>query len=187
MAASARDAAWWGRRIDVGLLVLALALGSWVALDLRGDEVAPAVAPKVLQDGRFRPGTLGSTTDESAVAFVVDSLPVVLSYDYRSLDKAADAATKLMSDGFARTFRATFDATRATATERKAVMSTLVRAAGIGDVGGSARTVLVYVDQVLIAGVGGAQQEPPATTRSRVVVEVVPRGDGWALSDIRPQ
>ncbi|MEV5003791.1 hypothetical protein [Nocardioides sp. LML1-1-1.1] len=187
MAGLARDAAWWRPRIDIALFVLAIVLGGWVASDLKGDEGPAPIVPKVLDDGRFRPGTLGSPDDESAVAFVVSNLPEALSYDYRSLDKAADAAAATMTNDFARTFRATFDATRQTAATRRAVMSTLVRAAGIGDVDGDRRTVLAYIDQVLVAGAGSAQQEAPAITRSRVVVELVPRGEEWAIDDIRPQ
>jgi hypothetical protein len=118
----------------------------------------------------------------------VKALPLALAYDYRSLDKSLDAATALMTTGFATKFRATFDkTTRSLATEKQAITNALVRAAGlVGTVRGDKATVLVYLDQVLVASKAKKATDPLKVSQNRVHVSLRKVDGRWRVSDIEP-
>lgn len=169
------------------LLVLLLAsagLTVWVATR---DEPA-AVKPALSADGKYTVGTVGSDDAVAAVKAAAKALPVALSYDYRSLDKSVDAAAALMTPGFAKKFRTTFDkTTRAMAIEKQAITSALVRGAGIvGPVHGDRSTVLVYLDQVLVSSKAKKANDPLKVSQNRVHVSMRKVGGHWLVSGIEP-
>jgi hypothetical protein len=153
----------------------------------RHDEPA-VVKPTVLKDGRYRIGTVGDGDTQAALKAAVATLPVALSYDYRSLDKSVDAATARMTPGFAAEFRDTFDkTTRAMATEKQAITSALVRAAGVvGTVQGNRATVLVYLDQVLVSSKAKKAGDPLKVSQNRVHVSLRKIDGHWRVADIEP-
>ncbi|RNL81101.1 hypothetical protein [Nocardioides marmorisolisilvae] len=176
------------RKILIGVLaVLVLASGGLTIRELKHDEPA-VVQPKVLDDGRYRVGTVGGTDEIAAVKAASKALPVALSYDYRSLDKSLAAATKLMTPSFAKEFGSTFDkTTKAMATEKQAITSALVRGAGIvGSVHGDKATVLVYLDQVLVSSKAKKATDPLKVSQNRVHVSLRKVDGTWLVSDIEP-
>lgn len=176
------------RRVDLALAALVLAASGAVLGGVGEPDRVASVAPRVEKDGTYRPGTVGESDADSAIAFVADALPVALSYDHRALDKSLAAATERMTSAFARTYTATFDAARETATEKKATVTALVRSVGVVSASEGKATLLAFVDQVLVSGAGSSEAPPaPAVTSSRVLVRLVAKGEGWALDDVRPQ
>jgi len=176
------------RRILIAILVVLLLASAAVTIrEVRHDDPA-VVTPKVLADGRYRVGTVGGDDAIAAVKAAAKALPVALSYDYRSLDKSLKAATALMTPGFAVKFRATFDkTTRSLATEKQAITSALVRAAGlVGTVTEGKATVLVYLDQVLVSSKAKKAGDPLKVSQNRVHVTLREVDGRWRVSDIEP-
>lgn len=169
------------------LLALVLASGGLTAWVASRDE--PAVTtPKVNADGSYRIGSQPDEDAEAAVKAAVAALPVALSYDYRSLEKSLTEATGLMTSGFAKKFRSTFETTTtAMATEKQAITSSLVRAAGVvGSVEGDRVTCLVYLDQVLISSKDKKTSDPLKVSQNSVHVKLRKVDGKWKVDDIEP-
>ena len=176
------------RRIVIAVLaVLVLASGALTVISVKQDE-PKAITPKVLADGKYRVGTVGDDDATAAVKAAAKALPVALSYDYRSLDKSLKAAKALMTSSFAAEFADTFDkTTRPLATEKKAITNALVRGAGIiGSVHDGKATVLVYLDQVLVASTAKKANDPLKVSQNRVHVSLRQVDGKWRVSDIEP-
>ena len=167
----------------VALVVAAAALTWWVASRPAPSDVRPAVG----QDGSYTVGTIPGD-GRAAVKAAARSLPVALSYDYRTLDAGLAKATKAMTSSFANEFRATFDKTaRPLATSSQAVTSASVRGAGLVRVAGDRAVVLAYVDQVLVSSKDSKDKGSPVKlSQNRVKVELR-RVDGtWKIDAINP-
>jgi hypothetical protein len=167
----------------VVLVVAAAALTWWVATR----PAAEAVEPAVQQDGSYTVGTIPGDGHE-AVEAAVAALPIVLSYDFRTLDEGLDSAAGQMTDSFAGEFCDTFDKTvRAMATSKKAVTNASVRGAGVVRADNDKAVVLAYVDQVLVSGKQAKGANAPVkVSQSRVLVELR-RDDGdWRIDAINP-
>ena len=170
--------------------VLALALLASAGLTVREatrDEPA-VVKPAVSAEGRYRVGTVGDDDAVAAVKAAVAALPVALSYDYRSLDRSETAATRRMTPSFAKEFRKTFDkTTRALATEKQAITSSLVQGAGIvGTPRRGKATVLIYLDQLLVHSKAKKSTDPIKASQNRVRVSMREVGGHWLVDDIEP-
>ncbi len=174
------------------ILVLAAAgLTGWLVVD-DPDTTGPstvvsgnAVVPTI-KDGVYAVGSIPDPEAKAALQAAVDAVPAALSYDYRSLDKSLAGATALMTDEFAAEYRDIFDkTTRAMATEKEAVTTTLVRAAGVATViEEDTVTCLVYLDQFLLASKGQKPAKSYTAARVHVTLEKV---DGtWKVSDLEP-
>ncbi len=176
------------RRILVAVLVGLLLVSAGLTVRVITHDEPAVVNPKVLADGRYRVGTVGDDDAIAAVKAATKALPVALSYDYRSLDKSLKAATALMTTSFATKFQTTFDkTTRKLATEKQAITSALVRAAGlVGAVDGSKATVLVYLDQVLVSSKTKKAGDPLKVSQNRVHVSLREVDGKWRVSDIEP-
>jgi predicted small lipoprotein YifL len=154
------------------------------------DPVKPAavVTPTVGADGSYRVGTLPDPDATAAVKAAVAALPVAFSYDYRSLDTSLAKATALMTTSFAATFKHTFETTTVSmATSKKAIISSLVRGAGIVQpVSGGRALCLVYLDQVLISSKDKKAGDPLKVSQNSVHVSMRKVGGTWKVDDIEP-
>lgn len=168
--------------------ILVLVLVLLVAGGCSSDDESPVTTPKINADGSYRVGTQPGDDAQDAVAAAVAALPVALSYDYRSLDKSLKAATALMTPAFAEKFTDTFDTTtRSMATEKQAITSALVRAAGIvGSPRDEKATVLVYLDQVLVASKAKKAADPLKVSQNRVHVALRKLDGKWKVDGIEP-
>jgi len=182
------------RRPTVILLVLVLAAGvltGWLAIDDPdtsgpSNVVSAAAVVPTIKDGVYTVGSIPDPDAKAALQAAVDAVPAALSYDYRSLDKSLARALSLMTPGFGKEFRETFEAVvRSTATADEVVASALVRAAGLTTaVKGGKVTCLVYVDQVTLATKG---QKPPQSYDQVSVRVNLEKVDGtWKVSDLEP-
>lgn len=169
------------------LIALVIAAGA-LTYRLASRHDPSAATPFVNTDGSYRVGSLPETDAEAAVKAAAATLPVALSYDYRSLDKSLAAATKQMTPSFARQFTDTFNATtRSMATQKHAIVSALVRGAGIvGSVKGDSARVLVYLDQVLVSTRDQTFTYPLRVSQNRVVVDLRRIDSHWEVNNIIP-
>ena len=176
-----------GRRLVAVLLALVLA-GSALSVvlavtrpDASGIGVLPGSGPT------YQAATLPGSGGE-ALEYAVTAVPLALSYDHRDLAGSLRQATSRMTRDYAAEFTAIFDdEVRPSARRRKAVTEARVRGAGVVRSRGDATAVcLVYVDQLLVSGTGVEAGGPPdVLSRSRVVVDLVRRDDGWRISGLR--
>ena len=168
------------------LLALVLASGGFLGWALTRPD--PEVTrPLVRPDGSYRTGSLPGP-EQRAVAAAVRAIPVALSYDYRSLDASLGRATELMTPAFSSTFRNTFDrTTREMAVRKKAITSSLVRAAGVvGSVEDGRVTCLIYLDQVLVSSADKKADQPLKVGQSSVHVRLREVGGKWKVDGIDP-
>jgi hypothetical protein len=182
-----------GRRITrfgavvlvLGVLVLVAGTGT-AYLALRGKPAG--VQPAVAADGGYTPGTIPSAAGAAAVATAAHDLPTVLSYDYRSLAADENASAKLMTAAFGTTFRKTFDTTvKPMATGQHAVTRSLVRGAGLINLGDDRQaSCLLYVDELLVSGGNATPQKPAQVSQNRVVVTMKYQGNAWLIDNIEP-
>lgn len=176
------------------LLVLVLAAGAltgWLAVDdpdstETATVVSGAAVLPTIKDGVYSVGSIPDPDAKAALQAAVDAVPAALSYDYRSLDTSLASATALMTDEFAAEYSDIFDkTTRAMATDKEAVTTTLVRAAGVATaIEDATVTCVVYLDQFLLASKGQKPAKSYTAARVRVTLEEV---DGaWKVSDLEP-
>lgn len=167
------------------LLIASAGLTGWV---ITRDDSPKVVTPDVRADGSYRVGTVGDDDALAATKAAAKAMPVALSYDYRSLDTSLDKATALMTAGFAKEFRSTFDkTTRTMATDKQAITTALVRGAGVvGSVHDSRATVLVFLDQVLVSSKTKKSGDPLKVSQNRVHVSLRKVDGRWRVSDIEP-
>jgi len=174
------------RRLTLVLAVLVLAaaaLTGWLALRPAPDSTEP----KVGEDGAYTVGTIPGDDGRDAVRAAAETMPLALTYDYRSLDEGLAKATSHMTSEFAPKFEETFQKTAAKlATDTKAVTRALVRAAGLVKADGDSATCLVYIDQVLVSSASKKDDKPVRVSQNRVVVTLVREGDEWKVDGIQP-
>jgi hypothetical protein len=149
---------------------------------------ATVSTPGVQSDGNYRLGTMPTSDSAAAVKAAVAALPVALSYDYRTLDASLKKATALMTPAFATKFADTFKSTTvAMATEKKAITTALVRAAGIvGSIDNGRALVLIYLDQVLVSSKDKKASDPLKVSQNSVHVSLRKIDGKWKVDDIEP-
>jgi Mce-associated membrane protein len=118
-----------------------------------------------------------------AVAAATGGAAVVLSYDYRHLQRDFARAEAVITPRF----RTKYDATTAKAVEPLAVkykVVTTAQVAAAGSVTNSAdrATVLVFVDQTST----NSQLSAPRLDRSRITVVLLRTGGRWLIDDLKP-
>ena len=174
------------RRLSVLLAVLVLAsaaLTGWLATRSEPSGTEPGVT----DDGSYTVGTIPDDDGQLAVLAAAETIPLALTYDYRSLDEGLTDAMSHMTSSFAAEFEDTFRKTAAElATEKKAVTRALVRAAGLVEAKEGSATCLVYVDQVLVSSAGQKDDKPVRVSQNRVVVTLTLEGDEWKVDGIEP-
>lgn len=148
------------------------------------------------------PGSLGGTAPadreeqeaqaETAAATAVDAaaeaVPVVLSYDYRTLEEDFADAETYLTDDFAAKRTALFDeeadsglTLREQVVSDKVVVTALVSRTGLTRVAedGDRASVVVYVDQDSQKG-----KQEPRSLRMWATLSMVLDGDDWLIDDI---
>jgi hypothetical protein len=175
------------RPLIVVLLVLVLASAGLTAW-LGTRDGSSVTTPNLSAEGKYRVGSLPDGEAEDAVKAAVKALPVALSYDYRSLEASLKKATALMTPAFAKEFRSTFESTTTKiATEKQAVTSSLVRAAGVvGSVKDDKATCLVYLDQVLVSSKDKKADDPLKVSQNSVHVKLRKIDGTWRVDGIEP-
>ncbi|CAB4734694.1 MAG: hypothetical protein F2667_14745 [Actinobacteria bacterium] len=178
------------RRALVTVLVVLLAAAAGVTGWLWTDRPAdPTDRAPVLSDaGAYAVGSLPDGLD-AAVEAAATTLPLALTYDYRTLDDGLERATAGMTDEFAEQFRTTFEGSAAElAADKKAVTNAVVRAAGLVRTEGGGRVLcLVYVDQVLVSSATMQDAERPVdVNQTRVLVGVTDVDGTWLVDSIQP-
>lgn len=190
--AKAESTSDWSRKRRITAAVLAVlvvlaAAGTWYLATRPG----PAdVQPTVSQQGDYTPGSIPSQPGAAAVRAAVDTVPRILSYDYRTLDKHVGSVKGAMTPEFTATFTETFtSAVKPMATENKAVTKALVRGAGIASMSedDSQADLLLFVDQVLVTSKGrNSEAAQPRVGQERVAVTMRNVNGTWLVDDIRP-
>lgn len=174
------------------LLVAAVALAGVIAghaWSQRPMPVADRPPRSASSEEGYRVGTLPDRLDE-AVEAAATTLPLALSYDYRSLEPGVAAATAGMTDTFAADYRRTFTGSAARlAREERAVTNAVVRAAGLVRAEGTDRVLcLVYLDQTLVSSKASRRQRstPAQVAQNRVLVGVRLVDGRWLVDSISP-
>lgn len=175
-----------GRRSVTPLLVLVL-LGSALSVVLA--VTRPEAEGAGVQPGNaatYEVATLLGPGGE-ALEYAVTAVPLALSYDHRDLDGSLAGARSRMTREYGADFARIFDRrVRPLAQERKAVTEAVVRGSGVVRTrGDDVATCLLYVDQVLLEGTGLKKGETEVLARSRVVVDLVRREQGWRIDGLR--
>lgn len=144
--------------------------------------------PGVQIDGSYQLGTLLDPDAAAALKVAVETLPVAVSYDYRSLDASLAAATAAMTPRFAGEFRRVFDGTtRAKAIKEETIQSSLVRGAGVVDsVRDDRVTCMIYLNQVLVASKFKKPNSPLKVLQNRVRVKMQKVDGTWKVDGIEP-
>lgn len=147
-----------------------------------------AVTPGVQIDGSYQVGTLPDPDAAAALKVAVDTLPLAVSFDYRSLDSSLTQATAAMTPKFAADFRRIFEATtRAKAIRERTIQSSLVRGAGVVDTVRDGRvTCLVYLNQVLVASKFKKPNSALTVLQNRVRVRMQKVDGAWKVDGIEP-
>lgn len=124
----------------------------------------------------------------SARAAADSAIPVVLGYDYRTLDQDFAEAEELLTDEFAEKRTALFDqqaesglTLREQVVKDKVVVQAAVAATGLTRVSsdGEQATVVVYVNQDSQKG-----KQTPRSLKMWATLSMVADGDDWLLDDI---
>ncbi|RYJ05076.1 MAG: hypothetical protein EON52_13460 [Actinomycetales bacterium] len=144
--------------------------------------------PGVQADGSYQVGTVPDRDAAAALKAAVETLPVAVSFDYRSLDASLAKATAGMTPRFATEFRRIFDGTtRAKALKEETIQSSLVRGAGVvGSVEDDRVTCLVYLNQVLVASKLKKADSPLKVLQNRVRVRMQKVDGVWKVDGIEP-
>ena len=179
------------KKLLLGSLVAALVLtgAAGCGKDKPSAKVTGAVStPGVQSDGNYRLGTMPTSDSAAAVKAAAEALPVAFSYDYRTLDASLKKAIALMTPAFATKFADTFKTTTvAMATEKKAITTALVRAAGIvGSIDNGRALVLIYLDQVLVSSKDKLASDPLKVSQNSVHVSLRKIDGKWKVDDIEP-
>lgn len=153
-----------------------------------GSPGAAAPSAGVQPDGSYVIGPQPNGDTAKALQAAVDALPLAVSFDHRSLDDTLTRATATMTPTFADEFRRIFDgSTRAKAIREQAITTALVRGAGVVDRIESGRvTVLIYVDQILVASKLLKKDSPLKVTQNSVRVKMQKVDGVWKVDGIEP-
>ncbi len=105
----------------------------------------------------------------------------ILSYDHESFDEGAAAAAKLMTDGFRKEYDDTVALVREDALKQESVVQAEVVASSVVEADANRVEALLFVNQTT----AGKDLEEPRVDLNRVVVTLVPDGDGgWLVDDL---
>lgn len=105
----------------------------------------------------------------------------ILSYDHASFDKGTTAAEKLMTARFRKEYGDTVDLVREDALAKKSVVRAEVVASSVVEADADRVEALLFVNQTTDA----QDLEEPRVDLNRVVVTLVPDGDGgWLVDDL---
>jgi Mce-associated membrane protein len=103
----------------------------------------------------------------------------ILSYDHASFDKGTAEAEKLMTERFRKEYEDTVDLVREDALAKKSVVQAEVVASSVVDADTDRVEALLFVNQTTAAN----DLKKPRVDLNRVVVTLVPDGDGGWLVD----
>lgn len=180
-AALPRPPAWGGappppvRGSRIGYLVAVLALA--VLLLVAGGATAVLGVDRVTSS----PATgWPSASVRAATAAANKAVPVVLSYDYRSLDADVAAARKWCTGSMRTSYPKTMTKLRKNITDQQAVVSATAREIGVVSTGSDTVTLLAYVDE------RRSTRTVPGTRVDRNRVRVVMRrtDEGWLIAKL---
>ena len=105
----------------------------------------------------------------------------ILGYDHESFDEGAAAAEKLMTDGFRKEYDDTVGLVREDALKQESVVQAEVVASSVVEADADRVEALLFVNQTT----AGKDLEEPRVDLNRVVVTLVPDGDGgWLVDDL---
>jgi len=173
--------ATWGLLVAAVAAVVALALAV-VVLSWPGSLGGPS--PKEREESAAE----AEAAADSAEAAAADAVPVVLSYDYRTLDTDFAEAEKYLTDDFTAKRTELFDekaesglTLREQVVADKVVVTARVCCTGLTRVSpdGDRATVVVYVDQDSQKG-----ESAPRSLQMYATFSMVADGDDWLLDDI---
>jgi Mce-associated membrane protein len=116
-----------------------------------------------------------------ATAAATKAAALVLSYDYRSLDKDFSAARATLTPQFAADFDQTTKVVAEQATKTKATVKAEVREVGVRDGDADRVTLLVFVNQTTTSTI---TQGKPRVDLNRARFTMVRNGDRWLVQEI---
>lgn len=163
-----------GRRLVLGLIVLLAALLVYIGLMLLGLLGTDGVADLDRAEQEAAAGRAAQASAERAAG-------AVLAYDFRTLEEDRDAATRFMTEEYAKDYVGTFDtAVVEAATESKAQVTVEVQGAAVLSASVDTVRVLLFLDQTTLT----ADAAEPKLALNRVEMIMVEEGDTWKVSDI---
>ncbi|QIK67579.1 hypothetical protein G7072_15565 [Nocardioides sp. HDW12B] len=173
-APRARAVVAGGRRLVLGLAALLVVLLLYVGLMLLGLLGTDGVADLDRADQEAAAGRAAQASAERAAG-------AVLAYDFRTLEEDRDAATRFMTEEYAKDYVGTFDtAVVDAATESKAQVSVEVQGSAVLSASVDKVRVLLFLDQTTLT----ADAAQPKLALNRVEMIMVEEGDTWKVSDI---
>ena len=116
-----------------------------------------------------------------ATAAATKAAALVLSYDYRSLDKNFSAARATLTPAFAADFDQTTKVVAEQAKKTKATVKAEVREVGVRDGNADRVTLLVFVNQTTTSTI---TQGKPRVDLNRARFTMVRNGDRWLVQEI---
>jgi Mce-associated membrane protein len=116
-----------------------------------------------------------------ATAAATKAAQLVLSYDYRSLDKNFSAARATLTPQFAADFDQTTKVVAEQAKKTKATVKAEVREVGVRDGDANRVTLLVFVNQTTTSTI---TQGKPRVDLNRARFTMVRNGDQWLVQEI---
>jgi Mce-associated membrane protein len=116
-----------------------------------------------------------------ATAAATKAAELVLSYDYRSLDKNFSAARATLTPEFAADFNQTTKVVAEQAKKTKATVKAEVREVGVRDGDADRVTLLVFVNQTTTSTI---TQGKPRVDLNRARFTMVRNGDRWLVQEI---
>lgn len=163
-----------GRRLVLGLSVLLVALLVYIGLMLLGLLGTDGVADLDRAEQEAAAGRAAQASAERAAG-------AVLAYDFRTLEEDRDAATRFMTEEYAKDYVGTFDtAVVEAATESKAQVTVEVQGAAVLSASVDTVRVLLFLDQTTLT----ADAAEPKLALNRVEMIMVEDGGTWKVSDI---
>jgi Mce-associated membrane protein len=156
--------------VVAGAAVLSTALALWAGAD----------AYQLRTDG---PAANHALTDvagnEAVIGAVTEAVETVFSYEYRDTARTREAARELLVGAAVEQYDALFAQVEQRAPERRTVLSTAVRSAGVVELRADRAIVLVFVDQQTVQGDG-----THTSGASQLSITAVRSGDAWKIEDI---
>ena len=153
-----------------GLLVVLLLYVGLMLLGLLGTEGADL-------DRAESEASAGRAAQSSAER----AAEAVLAYDFKTLEEDRDAATRFMTEEYAKDYVGTFDtAVVDVATEAKAQVTVEVQGSAVMTASVDRARVLLFVDQATLSNAS----PQPRLALNRVEFQMVKQGDSWVVDDI---
>ena len=150
---------------------------------IAGSLVVVVVVADVLLMNAARHHRQDESAQREAMRRARELVPVLLSYDYKTLSTDLGRARSTTTGKF----RADFDklissVVRPTAADRHVRTKAVVSAAGVTSSSPDRVTILVFVTQTSTSSV----EKSPVVTGSRVKVQMVKTGAGWRIGGLDP-